>query len=123
MRFLFLIAFTFWFSTISAQTSVLTGFKNGSWALLDTNGNVLTTTEYHYIHSFDQRNTSYFMQNGLYGIIGNDGKERITASYIDVVQHGFGIYSLRKNDTWRLIRVIDKPEILFDTLRELPEVL
>ncbi len=123
MRLILVLCFFLSASNLVAQTSVLTGFKNGSWALLDTNGKVLTNTEYHYIHSFDLRNTSYFMKNGLYGIIDASGKEKLAAEFTDIVQHGFGIYSVRKEDRWQLIRVVDKPEILFDTIPELPEVL
>jgi hypothetical protein len=118
-----LLLFALFVGSGFSQTSVLTGFRNGSWALLDTNGVILTTTDYHYIHNFDQNKTTFFMRNGIYGIMGADGKEKITARYIDILQHGFGIYSVRENDVWSLIQVGDQTRTLRDSVNDLPHVL
>lgn len=116
--FLFFLAQAF-----LSHTQVLPLVKNGKWSLIDTNGRLITETTYEYIESFDQSGTGFYQKNTLYGILDIRGKELTPAIYSDIQTFGFGVYSVKQTDQWKLIQVLPELRTIRDSLLEVPTVI
>ncbi len=114
-----LVCLPFW----SQQTLVLPGFKNGSWSILDTNGRILKSTAYSYIHFFDESNTATFIQKGKYGIIDEKGEELVPAIYISIERVTKGLYAGRCEMGWELFTVLPCVQKVLTGLDTVPLLL